>query len=259
MGRLDGKVAIITGGARGIGGATAKRFVEQGAHVVITDVLEDVGSALAAELGDQARFVRHDVTDEEAWTAVVDSTVADHGKIDVLVNNAGILLFSSLEETTKEQFENLINVNLMGTFLGIRQVGPHMREAGQGSIVNISSADGLDGANAVGAYCASKWAVRGLTKAAAMEYGWSGVRVNSVHPGGVNTPMVNPSGAPHEALAPGFKTFPAQRACTAEEVADCILFLASDESTYCMGTELAVDGGMTAGHYYFHLPGAPSQ
>jgi 3alpha(or 20beta)-hydroxysteroid dehydrogenase len=258
MSRLKGKVAIITGGARGMGAATASLFVAEGARVVIADVLDDDGSRLAEELGAAARFVRHDVADEASWAALIEKTRAAFDSPDVLVNNAGILLFKTLQDTSRDEFERVLRVNLLGSFLGIKAVAPLMIARGRGSIVNISSSDGMKGANGLGAYASSKWGLRGLTRVAAMELGHQGVRVNSVHPGGIDTVMANPQGVSRETLNPRFKFVPLQRVGAPEEVAQTTLFLASDESSYLCGAEIAVDGGMLTGQYYFGLPGAPS-
>ncbi|QBQ98965.1 glucose 1-dehydrogenase [Paraburkholderia pallida] len=257
MARLAGKTAIVTGGARGMGAATCRLFVEEGARVVIADVLEAEGQALARELGDAARFVRLDVTEEADWAHVAAFATEVFGRIDVLVNNAAILMFGGVTELTKQDFERVLSINLVGTFTGIRTIAPLMKAQGSGSIVNISSVDGLRGVNALAPYVASKWGVRGLTKVAALELGHQGVRVNSVHPGGVNTVMSNPTGAPLEEINKHYANVPLQRVGLPEEVARATLFLASDEGSYCNGAELAVDGGMTAGAYYPGLPGAP--
>ena len=191
MARLKGRTAIITGGARGMGAATSKLFAKEGAKVAITDVLENEGNALAKEIGDAARFYKHDVTSEAGWAQVVLAAEKDLGPIDILVNNAGILLFKTLLETSLEEYERVLRVNLVGEFLGIKAVAPGMIARGKGAIVNISSSDGMKGANGLTAYSSSKWGVRGLTRCAAMELGHKGIRVNSVHPGGVNTFMAN--------------------------------------------------------------------
>ena len=257
MGRLQGKVAIITGGARGMGAATVRLFVAEGAKVLIADVLEAEGQALAQELGANAAYLRHDVTDEASWQAVVAKAKADFGGIDVLVNNAGVLLFKTIQTTEKAEFERVININLIGTFLGTRIVGAELIALGKGSIVNISSVDGMKAANGLGAYCASKWAVRGFTKVAAMEYGHKGVRVNSVHPGGVDTAMGNPYAEQKAEVNKRYTMVPLQRVGEPEEVARTSLFLASDDSSYLCGAEIAVDGGMLTGQYYVGFPGAP--
>lgn len=257
MGRLSGKVAIITGGARGMGAATSRLFVAEGAKVAIADVLDDAGAALAADLGENARFYRLDVTSEQAWAEVVGKVEADFGAVDVLVNNAGILLFKSLLETTLQDYEKVLKVNLVGEFLGIKAVAPGMVERAKGSIVNISSVDGMKGANGLAAYASSKWGVRGLTRVAAMELGHRGVRVNSVHPGGVDTIMSNHDASPRDSVSQRYKNIPAQRVAGPEEVAAASLFLASDESSYMIGSEIVVDGGMVLGQYYVGMPGAP--
>ena len=257
MGRLDGKVAIITGGARGMGAATVRLFVAEGARVAIADVLDEAGSALAAELGANARFHHLDVTSEANWSDLVSRVETDFGPVDVLVNNAGVLLFKTLLQTSLEDYRRVLEVNLVGEFLGIKAVAPGMVARGRGSIVNISSVDGMKGANGLGAYASSKWGVRGLTKVAAMELGHKGVRVNSVHPGGVDTAMTNYEGTPREEVSERFRHIPLQRIAGPEEVARASLFLASDEASYMAGAELVVDGGMTTGQYYPLFPGAP--
>jgi len=253
---MTGRVAVITGGARGMGAHTVRRFVEAGAQVVIADLLHAEGLALADELGDAARFHRHDVASESSWQALAEATLRRLGRIDVLVNNAGVMPVGTLEQMPLAQFERALSVNLVGPFLGIQAVTPAMRRQGRGAIVNISSVDGLRGANGLGAYVSSKWGVRGLTKVAALELGPHGIRVNSVHPGGVDTQMANPGGLPRDALAGHYRHVPLQRIGAPEEVARATLFLASDAASYCNGSELAVDGGAAAGFYYDALPGA---
>ncbi|WP_372731604.1 SDR family NAD(P)-dependent oxidoreductase [Novosphingobium sp.] len=257
MGRLSGKVAIITGGARGMGAATCRLFVEQGAKVVIADVLDDAGAALAAELGESARFLKLDVTNEENWAHVVAEAEAILGPIDALVNNAGILMFKSILETTKADFERVLGVNLVGELLGIKAVASGMIARGRGSIINVSSVDGMKGANGLVAYASSKWGVRGLTKVAAMELGHKGVRVNSVHPGGVDTIMSNHNDSSREDLNKAYSNVPLQRIGGPEEVAAASAFLASDDASYIHGAEIVVDGGMTVGTYYMGFPGSP--
>jgi len=257
MARLKDKVTIITGGARGMGAATSRLFAAEGAKVVIADVLDQDGEKLAAELAPAAIFIRHDVTDEASWRSVVDRTLAAFGRIDVLVNNAGVLLFKTLLETGKSDFERVLGVNLVGSFLGIKAVAPHMIARGGGSIVNVSSVDGMNSANGLGAYSSSKWGVRGLTRCAAMELGYQGVRVNSIHPGGIDTVMTNPTAAPRDQVDKLFQMVPLQRVGAPEEAARASLFLASDDSSYLTGAEIAVDGGMLTGQYYFGFPGAP--
>ena len=256
-GNLDGKVAVITGGARGMGAATVRRFVAEGARVLIGDVLDDEGTALAAELGEAARFVHLDVSSEAEWTAARDAALEAFGQIDVLVNNAGVLLFRTIQETSLDDYKRVLGINLEGTFLGVRIIGAHMLERGSGSIVNISSADGMKGANGLGAYCSTKWGIRGLTRVAAMEYGHRGVRVNSVHPGGVDTSMGNPFSEERAEVNKRYHMVPLQRVGDPDEVARVSAFLASDAAPYLCGSEIAVDGGMLTGQYYVGFPGAP--
>ncbi len=257
MKRLDNKVAIVTGGARGMGAATARLFAEHGAKVVIADVLDEDGGKLAKEIGSAALFVHHDVTDENSWATTIATATRQFGPIDALVNNAGVLLFRTLAETSKADFSRVIDINLIGTFLGTKLVGAQMVERGRGSIVNISSVDGMKGANGLGAYCASKWGIRGLTRVAAMEFGHKGVRVNSVHPGGVDTAMGNPFAEQKAEVNKRYTMVPLQRVGDPEEVARTSLFLASDDASYLCGAEIAVDGGMLTGQYYVGFPGAP--
>ena len=240
MGKLDGKVAIITGGARGQGEAEARLFVEEGAHVVIADVLDEQGETVAAELGDNARYCHLDVSDEAAWAEVVELVLATSGHLDVLVNNAAIHHIVPIEEETRESFEQILRVNLVGTFLGMRACAPALRAFGAGSIVNISSTAGLLGYAGHGAYGASKWGVRGITKTAAVELGPE-IRVNSVHPGPIKTDML-PGGRTDE----HFHALPLRRAGEPREVAQLVCFLASDASSYITAGEFTVDGGLTA-------------
>jgi 3alpha(or 20beta)-hydroxysteroid dehydrogenase len=257
-GRLQDKVAIVTGGARGMGAATSRLFAAEGAHVVIADVLEEDGAALAAELGGTAMFQRLDVSDEAAWTALVDAVMARHGRIDALVNNAAVVMFAPIVELTAEQIDRVLGINVKGAILGLKHVGARMCAAGRGAIVNISSVDGLRGANSLSLYSSSKWAVRGLTKTAALEFGHQGVRVNSVHPGGVNTVMGNPQGLEGAAKNVGYERVPLQRIGEPNEIAAASLFLCSDDASYVTGAELAVDGGWAAGYYHHYLPAAPA-
>jgi 3alpha(or 20beta)-hydroxysteroid dehydrogenase len=238
MGRLDGKVCLITGGARGQGAAEAARFADEGATVYITDFRVDAGQETAKATG--AVFLEHDVTDAERWAAVVDKVVGEEGRLDVLVNNAGIFRRLSLTETTVEMWERIVGVNQTGVFLGMHAVAPPMIEQGSGSIVNISSIAGLEGSGAF-AYGATKWAVRGMTKNAALDLGPHGIRVNSIHPGIIVTDMI--AGLPLEEAA---QTVPLRKNGTPEDVAELALWLASDESRYTTGAEITVDGGLTA-------------
>lgn len=237
---LDGKVGLLTGAARGQGAAEARLFVEQGGRVVIADLLDDDGEALADELGDAARFVHLDVSDEGSWRSAVAAATEAFGGLHVLVNNAGIHHTCPIEEEKVERLERTWRVNLLGTFLGIQSVIAPMRAAGGGSIVNISSTAGLKGLPRHGAYGATKWAVRGLTKTTAVELGRDGIRVNSVHPGPIRTAML-PEGSEERFLA-----LPLGRAGEVEEVATLVCFLASDAASYITGGEFAVDGGSVA-------------
>jgi 3alpha(or 20beta)-hydroxysteroid dehydrogenase len=244
--RLDGKVALITGAARGQGAAAARRFVAEGARVMITDVLDDQGKELAAELG--AEYCHLDVSSEDEWADAVAFTVATFGDITVLVNNAGILHFSALADTTLADYQRVIGINQVGTFLGMRAVVSSMKQAGGGSIVNVSSVEGLGGMPYLVAYTASKFAIRGMTKVAAMELGQHGIRVNSVHPGAIDTPMVSTAlGRPID-VSPIGKKLALRRIGQPEDVANVVLFLAGDDSAYCTGGEFVVDGGATATH-----------
>lgn len=258
MGRLQGKVAIVTGGAQGMGAATARLFVAEGAHVVIGDVIEGKGQALAAELGDNAIFQKLDVRSEDDWAATVAAAKQAFGTVDILINNAAVVHFTPIEALNRDDAERVLAINVIGTMLGAKHVAPVMTGAGRGVIVNISSVDGLRGCNGLVVYTASKWAVRGLTKTLAMELGPRGVRVCSVHPGGVNTQMGNPMGATGEALKRGYERVPLQRIGEPEEIARASLFLASDDASYISGAEVAVDGGWSAGYYQPVLPGAPA-
>ncbi|MSO86774.1 MAG: glucose 1-dehydrogenase [Acidimicrobiia bacterium] len=245
-GRLEGKVAIITGAARGQGEAEARHAVAEGASVLLTDVLDAEGEAVAADLGAAAAYRHLDVTSEEEWIAAVADAEERFGPVTVLVNNAGILDFGSIEYQDVEKFRRVIDVNLMGTMIGMKSVTPSMRRAGGGSIINISSNGGIMGLPALGAYVSSKWAVRGLSKTAAMDLGKRGIRVNSLHPGGVDTPMTRlPGQEPNETLFA--KSLPMGRFGHVDEIAKVVVFLASDEASYVTGAEWSVDGGATAG------------
>lgn len=243
MGRLSGKTALITGAANGQGAAAARRFVAEGARVTLADVDDDAGKALADELG--ATYVHLDVSQEDDWAAALDAC----GPVTVLVNNAGVLHFSLLHETTLADYERVIRVNQVGTFLGMRAVVPGMLEAGAGSIVNVSSVEGLAAAPLLIAYTASKFAIRGMTKVAALELAGKGVRVNSVHPGVVDTGLLPTAlgGQPVD-LSYVAKRVPMHRVGQAAEIAELVVFLASDDSSYCTGSEFVADGGVTAAH-----------
>lgn len=243
MARLSEKVAIITGGARGMGEAHVRRFVEEGAKVVFTDINEELGEKLAEELGGKAVFVKHDVTDQGGWAEVVEKTETEFGPVNILVNNAGISMSKTIFEMTEEEYRRIIDINQVSVFLGIKAVLSSMQKAEGGSIVNISSMNGLVG-GAPG-YTDSKFAVRGLTKAAALQLGTLGIRVNSVHPGVIETPMVS-EGDAVEQIKQFAAQIPMQRMAQAEEVTNMVLFLASDEASYSTGSEFVIDGGMTA-------------
>lgn len=250
---LTGRVAIVTGAARGIGKAVVEAFVEaDAAHVVAADILQEELNELA-EAHARVTAAALDVTDQDGWRKLAADTVAAQGGLDILINNAGILVFNLLEDTSFDDFRRLMDVNVNGVFLGIQAAAAHMKKSG-GVIINTSSTSGVAPNNATGAYGASKFAVRGLTRSAALELGPHGIRVNSVHPGGVNTPMTNPFGQPQEVIDKNYGFVPLQRGCRPEEIARGVLFLASDAGSYCNGAELVMDGGMTAGQY---LPGMP--
>lgn len=256
MNVLEGKVAIVTGGARGTGAAIAERFCREGAHVVLGDVLHDRGRETAAQLGPATTFHPLDVTDSAQWSAIVDHALDVHGRIDVLVNNAGVLHQGPIENTSEADFRRLLEVNTLGPFLGMRAVVPTMRAQSAGSIVNVGSIDSLAAMNGLTAYCASKFGLRGLAKAAALETGRDGIRVNTVCPAGGNPEMFEPwmdkvVGFLDETIAynenrgiPG--------SVPVESIVDAVLFLASDASRHCTGVDLPVDGGATAGCF---IPG----
>ena len=245
MGRLNGKVAIITGGARGQGAEEGRLFAAEGSSVVLTDVLDADGEQTASEIG--GIFLHHDVTSEEAWQGVVKEAVERHGKVDILINNAGIYQSGLVTEMALEDYRRIIEVNQVGVFLGMKHVAPAIIDAGGGAIVNISSIAGMRGGRGSIAYGASKWAVRGMTKVAAHELGLHGIRVNSIHPGMIETAMLHQvPGVDSGNLDRMTRRIPLGRIAEAEEVAKLALFLASDESSYCSGAEFIVDGGMTA-------------
>lgn len=250
MKQLVGKVALITGAARGQGAAAARRFVAEGARVMLTDVLVQECEELAQELGDSAAVQVLDVTDEKNWTAVVQATVEQFGQLDILINNAGVLAFQPIEHMSLEEYMQVINVNQVGVWLGMRAVLPALREAGGGAIVNTSSVSGLRGVAYGSAYSASKFAVRGMTKVAALEFGKYNIRVNSVHPGGIETPMVVSVADSSVDAGAIYNNLPLGRIGQPDEVAEMLLFLASDRSSYCTGSEFTVDGGMTAGDIF---------
>lgn len=242
MGALEGRVALVTGAGSdaGQGAAEARLFAREGASVVITDVDDAGGEAVAASIGGAADFVHLDVTDDAGWAAVIARTMSRHGRLDVLVNNAGIWLGKGLRETSAAEYRRVIEINQTGVFLGMRAVAPPMCAARSGAIVNVSSTAGLRGAGMPHAYAASKWAVRGMSRAAAHELAAFNVRVNSIHPGVIDTPMIEGG---HAELARGV---PMGRLGRPEEVAGVVLLLASDAGAYVSGAEIAVDGAVTA-------------
>ncbi|MEV5833208.1 glucose 1-dehydrogenase [Nocardia sp. NPDC052112] len=245
MGRLDDKVALITGAARGMGAEHVRRFIAEGARVVFGDVRDELGEQLAAETG--ARYLHHDVTSEADWATAVRTAVDEFGRLDVLVNNAGLLRFQRIPEMSLADFTTIMTVNVTGTWLGIKSAAPAMTAGG--AIVNISSIEGFVGAAGLSAYSASKFAIRGLTKSAARELGANGIRVNSIHPGGIATPMTAAAGSGVDGTA-FFAGLPIPRWGQPGEVSEAAVFLASDAASYCTGTELVIDGGMLTGAGY---------
>ena len=241
MSRLENKVALVSGAARGIGAATVRAMIAEGAKVLIADLLDKEGSALAREMGPAAAYVHLDVTNADSWNTAIAAAVAAFGKLDVLVNNAGIARFGSVDALSSADWNAILAVNLTGVFNGIQAAVPALRQSGGGSIVNLSSIAGLFGSRGMAGYVATKWGVRGLTKAAALDLGPFGIRVNSVHPGFVTTPMTadHPPGVGHVAM---------HRAGYPEEIAELIVFLASDLSSFSTGAEFVADGGETAGN-----------
>jgi 3alpha(or 20beta)-hydroxysteroid dehydrogenase len=253
MGRLDGKVALITGGARGMGKSHVRHFVAEGAQVVFGDVLDERGAFVAAGLGERAcRYTHHDVTSEDDWAAAAALAVEVFGRLDVLVNNAGVLRFARIEDMPLADFRRVLEVNAVGCWLGMKAVIDPMTKAGGGSIVNISSVEGMAGAEGLSAYSASKFAIRGMTKVAARELARFGIRVNSVHPGGVMTRMIIDSA---EARGPEqgeafLRAMPLARFAEPVEISRLVAYLASDESSYCTGSEFVADGGLLSGPGY---------
>ncbi|MFN0029527.1 MAG: glucose 1-dehydrogenase [Acidimicrobiales bacterium] len=243
MGRLDGKVAIVTGGSRGQGEAEVRLFAAEGAKVVISDVLVDAGKALAAELGDTVAFLRHDVSREEDWEGAINLATERFGGLHVLVNNAGILHNATIARHTVADYERVVSVNQVGVFLGIRSAIAPMTAGGGGSIVNISSGAGLRATKYCFAYAATKYAVTGMTAAAALELARNRIRVNSIHPGVIDTPMVATDDP--DANNRLIRATPMRRVGEPHEIAQVALFLASDESSYMTGAHVPVDGGVT--------------
>lgn len=243
MTRLKDKVAIVTGAAQGMGATHARAFIKEGAKVVLTDLNQEKGQALASELGGNALFVQQNVTSEADWGHVIDVTESHFGPVDILVNNAGITLSASILDTSLDDYRRILEINQVSVFLGMKSVIPSMRKSGGGSIINISSINGLVG-GAIG-YTDSKFAVRGMTKAAALECAAYGIRVNSVHPGVIATPMIM-QGDTKAAVDEFAKHIPLKRVAKPEEVTSMVVYLASDDSSYSTGSEFIVDGGLTA-------------
>lgn len=243
MSRLKNKVAIITGAAQGMGAAHARLFIAEGAKVVLTDLNEEKGQALANELGSKALFVKQNVTSEDDWKKVIEAAEKNFGPVNILVNNAGITMAKPLADTSLEDYRRIVDINQVSVFLGIKAVVSSMKKAKNGSIINISSINGLVG-GAIG-YTDTKFAVRGMTKAAALELSPLGIRVNSVHPGVIETPMIM-QGDTKAAVEEFAKQIPLRRIAKPEEISNLVLFLASDDSSYSTGAEFVADGGVTA-------------
>lgn len=253
MARLAGKVAIVTGGARGMGEATVRLLVEEGARVLIGDVLDEPGQALAQELGDNVAYTHLDVSKKADWEAAV-TTAGELGPLSVLVNNAAIIIHKTIVDTTEEDFLKIVSVNQLGVFLGMQSVFASLKANGGGSIINVSSIDGLQSKNSLVAYSSTKWAVRGMTKAAAMEMGKFNIRVNSVHPGGIYTVMHGSEFISQEDADKFYQQHAIPRVGLPKEVAALTAFLASDEATYSTGAEFIADGGWSAGLVNESLP-----
>lgn len=250
MGRLDGKVAIISGGARGQGAVEAQLMAREGAKVVFGDILDDQGKQVEAQIIDaglDATYVHLDVTNEAQWRSAVETAVGKYGRLNVLVNNAGILIRKAIEETSEEEWDRIMGVNVKGVFFGTKHAIPAMREAGGGSIVNISSTAGLVGSpEGSASYTATKGAVRLFTKSTAIQYAKDGIRCNSVHPGPIDTEMIRDTLTDPDRMAARMRRLPLGRVGTADDIAYGVLYLASDESSFVTGTELVIDGGTTA-------------
>ena len=253
---LEGRVAIVTGAARGTGAAIARCFVNRGAKVVLGDVLHDDGDSVARSLGDRARYCPHDVTQKDQWDRIVEDALAFGSRLDVLVNNAAILQLGSVPNTPEDALRRVLEVNTVAPYIGIRAVLPVMREQQAGSIVNVGSLDSLIGMNGIVAYCASKWGLRGLTKAAALELGRDGIRVNSVCPAGGNPEMYGPWIPQLAGFLDETRAYTENRGIPGgvpvEQIADAVCFFASDASRHCTGVDLPVDGGAHAGCF---IPG----
>ena len=247
MGQLEGRTAIVTGSARGLGEAIARRFVAEGANVVLSDRRADEGMQVVEELGDHARFVHADVTSEADWERTVDYATETWGSVDILVNNAGIIRVVPIAELDADTFRRVVDTNLLGTFLGTRAVLPTMTTQGRGVIVNLSSPQGFEGRAGMAAYASSKFAIRGFTKTAAIELGPLGIRVNTLVPGPMKTAMTRRKGWTDEDYDRAYERYPLGRMSNAHEVAAGAVFLASDEASFCTGSDLVIDGGITAG------------
>ncbi|EFQ82287.1 oxidoreductase, short chain dehydrogenase/reductase family protein [Aeromicrobium marinum DSM 15272] len=251
MSRLKDKYAIVTGAAQGQGAAIARAFVAEGARVALADIADEAGEALAADLGDAAHFSHHDVSDAQSWQRVVAEAEERFGTpANVLVNNAGILRFGEVDTMPMDEFDLLVAVNMRGCFLGMQAVAPGMKAGRQGSIINCSSVEGLAGMSSLAAYTGTKFAIRGMTKAAAVELGAFNIRVNSVHPGMVDTPMTRVHGG-DAAMEWAATRIPLERVGTPEDIAPLYVHLAGDESSYTTGGEFAIDGGATATHSFY--------
>jgi len=241
---LKGKVAIVTGGARGMGEAHVRMLTSLGAKVLFTDLLEEEGQKLAAELGEQVTFVKHDVSKVDAWAEVVQLAEEKYGALHILVNNAGISIKKSIEELTEEEYRKVIDVNQISVFLGMKAVLPAMRRAKGGSIINISSILGMAAREDILGYVSSKFAIRGMTKTAALEFAKDGIRVNSVHPGSIRTALTDLVYKTEEEQQQREASIPLQRFGHVDDVANIVAFLASDRSSYCTGSEFLIDGGV---------------
>lgn len=253
MGRLEGKVAIVTGGARGMGEATVRLLVDEGAKVLIADILDEPGAALAKELGERTRYQHLDVSNKADWDAAV-AAAQQLGPLSVLVNNAAIIIQKTIVDTTEADFMRIVSINQLGVFLGMQAVFSSLKDNGGGSIINVSFIDGLQSKNSLVAYSSTKWAVRGMTKAAAMEMGKFNIRVNSVHPGGIYTAMHGSEFMSLEDANNFYKNHAIPRVGLPKEVAALTAFLASDEATYSTGAEFIADGGWSAGLVNDSLP-----
>jgi len=253
MGKLDGKVALITGAARGQGEAEARLFAAEGAKVVLGDVLDEPGKRVAESIGAAAIYLHHDVATEESWKAAIGAAVSKWGRLDILINNAGILHIAAIVQLELADYMRVVNVNQVGCLLGMKHAIPVMAKTGGGSIVNISSTAGFEGQPGLAAYVSTKWAIRGMTKCAAIECGSLGIRVNSIHPGAINTHMGRSDAKGFEAIDPVniFKKLPLGRVGEPIEVARLALFLSSDDSSYCTGGEYTADGGWLTGRPMF--------